>query len=258
MDLLETQFNLKHRHPWELARLEIITGFIIKHQGNEPKEILDVGSGDAYMAHSLIQAIPKSHAYCVDINYNRSIKKKIQSIFNNPSLLLYSNLSDVHPTDKYIDTVIILDTLEHVDDDFAFLSEITSKSCVNNQAYYYITSPAFQFLYGAHDVFFKHYRRYTIESLKKVVSDSGLDVIDTGYLFFSLLLTRILQLIIQKIKRGKENNIANLGSWKKSKWVTLFFKSVLLIDYSITSFINKLGIIIPGLSCYVICKKREV
>ena len=50
MDLLEITDN-KNRHPWEIARKIIVSKLIDKTQKKNIK-ILDIGSGDAFLANS--------------------------------------------------------------------------------------------------------------------------------------------------------------------------------------------------------------
>ncbi|MGB5029622.1 MAG: hypothetical protein WBO38_14060, partial [Chitinophagaceae bacterium] len=55
------------RHPWELTRLRILRFFIT----NSPSKtgILDIGSGDGFLATGISKYFPSSSIIAVDINY---------------------------------------------------------------------------------------------------------------------------------------------------------------------------------------------
>ena len=55
--------------------------------------------------------------------------------------------------------VILMDVLEHTFNDTEFLKEILKKT--PQDSFLFITVPSFQFLFSSHDVYLKHYRRYT-------------------------------------------------------------------------------------------------
>ena len=80
--------------------------------------------------------------------------------------------------------------------------------------------------------------------------------IDSGYFFSTLIIPRILQLSAEKIM-SKNKNPNNLGEWTGSKLTSYIIKSILLIDYKVGRLFKLIGINIPGLSCYIICKKKD-
>ena len=252
MDLLEITDN-KNRHPWEIARKIIVSKLIDKTQKKNIK-ILDIGSGDAFLANSFTKRSKNYYTYCVDTEYTTELINEIEDGFKNKNLKLHSTLNDVK-VDK-IDITTLLDVIEHVPVDIDFLNGIISKPYINNTTHFIITVPAYNTLVSEHDELLKHYRRYNLKSLKQTVNKCNLDVIDGGYFFTILILPRLVQILLKKIniKKGKKNS--TLGTWKGGKLITTIIKSILLLDYKINRCIKVLGINLPGLSCYVICKKR--
>jgi hypothetical protein len=77
--------------------------------------------------------------------------------------------------------VVMMDVLEHLENDKEMLDEIVTNSMGQN--YFFITVPAFKSLWSAHDVYLCHYRRYTISSLKKVLLDCNYKIFSTYYLY---------------------------------------------------------------------------
>ena len=82
------------------------------------------------------------------------------------------------------DLIVLLDVLEHVDDDGASLS--TLHRLVAPAGYLLITVPAFMFLWGRHDVEHHHKRRYVEDDLRRRVEQARLAVEHSTY-FNSLL-----------------------------------------------------------------------
>jgi len=79
------------------------------------------------------------------------------------------------------DLVLLLDILEHVDDDIGLLKEYVEK--VPRKTTFLISVPAFQFLWSEHDIYLEHKRRYTLRQLESIVRCSGLKVIHGSYYF---------------------------------------------------------------------------
>ncbi len=137
------------------------------------------------------------------------------------------------------------------------LNSIINTEGISNKTRFLITVPAYQNLFSKHDVALKHFRRYTLKSLKTSVNKSGLIIIKKGYFFTSLIPPRILQLLKEKAVKTEITDLENLGSWNKGKIITNLISSILYLDYQLGNIISKLGIYIPGLSCYAICKLLE-
>ncbi len=86
---------------------------------------------------------------------------------------------DTGPTD--CDLVLMMDVLEHVDDDRALLRHYAAK--VPPGAHFLVTVPAFAFLWSGHDVFLEHKRRYRLTEIETAMRDAGLAVVRGSYYF---------------------------------------------------------------------------
>lgn len=252
MDLLEITDN-KNRHPWEIARKIVVNKFINRIEKKNIK-LLDVGSGDAYLADSFTKKNLDVHSYCVDTEYTPTLINEIEKAFKNDNLNLYSSLNDVEV--DTIDIVTLLDVIEHVPRDVDFLNDIIKRAYISDNTYFIITVPAFQTLFSRHDELLRHYRRYNLQQIKKKVIQCNLKLIDSGYFFSVLIFPRLLQLFIEKAQLKKNKELGNLGTWKGGKLITAIVKNILLLDYEIGRVFKLLGINLPGLSCYIICKKK--
>ena len=86
---------------------------------------------------------------------------------------------DTGPTD--CDLVLMMDVLEHVDDDRGLLRHYAAK--VPSGAHFLVTVPAFAFLWSGHDVFLEHKRRYRLGEIEAAMRDAGLQVVRGSYYF---------------------------------------------------------------------------
>lgn len=141
--------------------------------------IVDVGSGSGFFAISLEREFPEGIAkvYLVDINYTAeeiaaTKGAKIEKVLSIPNKIENG-------------LVILMDVLEHLEDDLKMLKEI-KQACVGGNNHFFITVPAFYSLWSGHDVYLGHYRRYRIGTLNKVLREAGYDIENTYYLYGSL------------------------------------------------------------------------
>ena len=79
------------------------------------------------------------------------------------------------------DLVLMMDVLEHVDDDRGLLRHYAGK--VPSGAHFLLTVPAFAFLWSGHDVFLEHKRRYRLAEIEAATRDAGLAVVRGAYYF---------------------------------------------------------------------------
>lgn len=80
--------------------------------------------------------------------------------------------------------LLMMDVLEHVDDDIGLLREYTDRMAPGGRVL--ITVPAFQFLWSGHDVFLEHRRRYTLSQIENVARRADLRVLKGRYFFGAL------------------------------------------------------------------------
>ena len=88
----------------------------------------------------------------------------------------------------WADAVLLLDVLEHLDDDVAAL--VTARRALRPSGLLVITVPAYRWLWSGHDVALGHRRRYTARELSRVVERAELAVVHASY-FNTLLFPEI-------------------------------------------------------------------
>ena len=257
MDLRELKARDKEvlkRHPWELARLEVVYS-LLKPYLKKENTVLDVGCGDLYVLESLYNKGIEGSFYAADIAFSEEQLKNYQEQFVGRPITVYSSVDNLNKEIKKEATaVLLLDVIEHIEDEISFLKDLTSQGSINNNTLFFITVPAYQSLFTSHDVFLGHYRRYTNKELEKRLNDAGLEIVRKGYFFFSLLFVRILE----KIKDNRNpSKTTGLVEWNGSDMITNMVKNILVMDAKLLIFFQKLGVKLPGLSNYAICRKKQ-
>lgn len=260
MDLCELEFNPNwnaKRHPWERARVQVVKNMLkpILSEKKGHVNILDVGSGDAYLVHQLVSDNPNLTAHCVDIEYTDEIVNSLNEQVESKKIRFYKSIDEYNEAnvDSVVDIALFLDVIEHVEDDVALLKLITDIDNVTSSTHILITVPAYQSLFSGHDVFLKHYRRYSVDSLRKSTASAGLTTKKTGYFFLSLYTARR----VQKLLSGKkEDGQKGISAYKPVFLFDQLFLGTLLMDYYFFRIVSSLGFKTPGLSCYALCQSK--
>jgi 2-polyprenyl-3-methyl-5-hydroxy-6-metoxy-1,4-benzoquinol methylase len=149
--------------------------------------ILDIGAGSAIFSKHLLENGAAS-AVCVDPAYESD---NGESYCGKPIQFV----RDVVPCQA--DLVLLMDVLEHVDDDVGLIR--ASMKGAAPGAFAVISVPAFPSLFSAHDRFLEHKRRYRMDTLERTVQAAGLQIVSTRYFFAMILpLVALLRLLQKK------------------------------------------------------------
>lgn len=260
MDLRELKENKNAaRHPWEIARLNVVDGLFKQHlpRLNQHFTLLDVGCGDTWFVEQMSVRYPNAKMAGVDIAFEPQLLAQLQQKFKNTNVNVFSSLELAKDfVGKKVDVVLLLDVIEHIEDDIAFLKWLQTFDFITDETVFVITVPAYQKLFCSHDVFLGHYRRYTNTMLLNHTNQANLNAIGLGYFFTSLLFPRIIQVLQEKVMvKNATHQTKGLADWQGQSVKNKIIATILFTDYKITNFLKKLGIKLPGLSNYVICKK---
>lgn len=139
--------------------------------------LLDVGAGSGFFAKTLMTHGVVSQATCVDPGYSEPVRTETVDGRQVDFVQQVGHLET--------DLVLMMDVLEHVDDDKALICEYMAK--VPSGTLFIFSVPAFMALWSQHDVFLEHKRRYTLRQLEMVVASSGLKVTKGCYYFAVIL-----------------------------------------------------------------------
>jgi hypothetical protein len=263
MDIVEAKSKttpLSVRHPWELARLEVIKKIIINHATiPDGSKVLDIGCGDIFVAENLALSYPNAQFFAIDTAFDEIVIENLKKNQKTNNLELLKSINELPESIENISLVLLLDIIEHMENDVEFLRKLINQKYINEKTNFIITVPSFQSLFCSHDAFLGHYRRYTNKSLKNVLKNSGLKIILCGYFFFTLIPIRAIQVIKERIFKVKPEKITTgVITWDRSVFLTNLLKYILLADAIFSFGFKKININLPGLSSYAVCRKSHL
>jgi len=208
----------------------------VKHL--DPQSILDIGAGSGFFSKELLKRTRAKEVFCIDTSYTED---RNELISGKP----VQYRTHTGPVD--VDLVLMMDVLEHVDDDVGLLREYADK--VPAGTHFLITVPAFSFLWSGHDVFLEHKRRYTLKEIEKTIDKSGLKV-EHGSYFYGLVfpLAAIQRLIFARIKSNSHSPQSQLKY--NSAIVNMVLTGICTADKLFLKF-NRLA----GLTAFCLARK---
>ena len=243
MDLTEKTENLR-RHPWELSRSHNVLKLMPK---NSNLVYADIGAGDQYFTSKLLQ-ITSGNVFAIDNEYKDKRIEQDGIICLNDSSLIESNS---------IDYLLMMDVLEHIENETIFLRESLDKLKANGKLI--ITVPAMQFLFSSHDVFLKHHRRYRRKQLLNLLHKHDICIEQSYYFYTTLFIIRCISLLLEKLKPKEAKRNIGIGLWghNEDSIITRSIVLILNMDFFLHKILNKFHIRLPGLSLLAICRKNQ-
>ncbi len=231
----ETQdilYQMEANSWWFQYRAKVIIGLMHKHFYNQNMTV-DVGGGNGYTTSITqlegfkISLLEPSESACKNAE-----KRGIESHAGM--------LTDYYPKDGEYKQVLLLDVLEHIEDDQEFLNLLYRK--ISEGGVLLITVPAFMCLWSSEDDYAKHFRRYTEEELREKAEKSGFRILYSGYfmqfLFLPILFIRVglerLGILKRQDERTKEERAAVMDKQFKTNetgFVNRVLKAVEAIEY---------------------------
>lgn len=179
MDLKELESGVNpFKHWYYQNKKKHLLRFVKKKiaESSEKLTILDIGSGSGFFSEEISTHFKDdlNEIILCDIGYTDQELSDTKADF----------IKKVREVPEQIENTIIImmDLLEHIENDHEFVAMVTSKCQGAN--YFYITVPAFKSVWSGHDDYLGHYRRHTIKSLRKLMGDINHD--KTYYIFMSI------------------------------------------------------------------------
>jgi len=182
--------DIELNHWWFKGRRKIIGGILKSFVRSKKDSALDIGFGTGSNANLL-----KEHSlrvFGLDPAYEAiEFSKK-----RNPGTTVFHGSFPEYNFGRKYDLVTLFDVLEHIKDDAGAVKQL--EKLMNKNGVALITVPALTSLWTEHDVLLHHYRRYTKEGLKNLISNNtGLTIEKISYfnsfLFFPIFIFRSLR-----------------------------------------------------------------
>lgn len=148
--------------------------------------VLEVGAGIGTMAKKWVASASELHLIEPAENLYPLLKTNLET---NPRIRLYrgtlEEVLSVHSglTEAAIDTAIMVNVLEHIDEDLHTLVHLHRMLAAGGHLLVFV--PAMPCLYGSLDRSVGHFRRYTKESLRSLCCSAGFRIVQLKY--FDLL-----------------------------------------------------------------------
>jgi len=162
-------------HWWFRGRREIVATILSGLALPRHAAILEIGAGTGGNLAMLSQ-FGRVSAVEMDDTALRLAREKTGDAYD----LRHGKCPDQMPfAGRSFDLVCLLDCLEHIADDAGSLD--CAATLLKAGGAVFITVPAYQWLWSAHDVFLHHQRRYSKRSLHALASRCGLHVERMSY-----------------------------------------------------------------------------
>lgn len=142
---------------------------------DKSKRIYDIGGGNGYTSSKMMR-----HGWrtsLIEPTYQACLNAKKRGLDE----VICGEVTQETVEDAYFEQAMLLDVLEHIENDKEFLMLIRKKLKINGRLL--ITVPAFEELWSSEDDAAGHFRRYTIEGLSKVAKQAGFKIITINYFF---------------------------------------------------------------------------
>lgn len=153
---------IEEKHWWFVGRRAIMRQVVATAvPPSRSATVVDIGCGTG----ANIAALANDYS-CVGVDSSPQAVALAQSRFANVRFICGQVPEDVGPLMSEARLCLLMDVLEHVADDFAFLSRLLASQ--EPGAHLLLTVPADPALWSPHDVSFGHYRRYDATRLARV------------------------------------------------------------------------------------------
>ncbi len=196
--IFDEMFRMERQHWWFAARRKIILHLLQKYLHTKAPVVYDVGCGCGMMIYELIARGWR----CMGMD---SDDAALEYCRMRGSPAIQGSLSEQMPLPgQSADAVLLLDVLEHVDDDkkaFAAAVELLRPGGI-----IICTVPAYKWLWTKRDEFHHHKRRYSKKYLREVLNsttDIRTSVELLSYINCFLFPLAIMQRLINKILPSK-------------------------------------------------------
>ncbi|MEM7555499.1 MAG: class I SAM-dependent methyltransferase [Cyanobacteria bacterium P01_A01_bin.84] len=235
---------VEDKHWWFVGRRTIINKIISQLALPKNSSILEVGCGTGgnlqmLGKHGRLSAMEIDKIACEIAN-----KRQVCQV-------LRGSLPEKIPFNMTYDLIVMLDVLEHIDDDWATLKALHNK--LHSNGWLLITVPAYQFLWSKHDEINHHKRRYLLKNLTKLVKNAGYTVNYCSY-FNSILFPLVFGIrYLQKFLPQKDSTFSNdltLPSPLINKLLSILLKSEI-------NLMNKFSLPF-GVSILLLAKKNDI
>jgi len=225
----EYQFDdllIRSQDPYANAKYDVLLGWL---KERKVKTILNAGCGSGEFSFILAKKGYDVVGFDLDKDYIDLANKNVKKLKIENCSFVVSGIED-YKVNKMFDVVIATDVLEHIKDDKKAFKKLVE--FIKPKGAVVITVPAGQYLFGFHDVKLGHFRRYSLESFRKIIP-SGVIIEKLRYFgFFLIPVALLMSKFIKKsypVAKSNENWVLNLILKLEKKLEPVLGTSVLFL-----------------------------
>jgi len=192
--LFEEMFCSEERHWWFQAKHQIVESLLqrfLATSSAQPPRVADLGCGCGLMLHNL-----KTRYQCVGMDAS---EQAIKFCAQRGLSVERGGLPTPIPfADHSFDAVLLLDVLEHLDEDAATVRSV--KRLLRPNGIIIATSPAYQWLWTTRDAHHHHRRRYQRRAFTDLFVRAGLCVRLSSYMNTVLFPIAAMERLYRRVK----------------------------------------------------------
>ena len=240
-------FHIEDNSYWFKHRNNCIISLAKKYVKNNL--FFDIGGGNGFVSKGLEDHNIQS--CLIEPGIQGCLNAKKRGLTN----IICSDFENAGFKENTIPSAGLFDVIEHIENDKNLLNNI--HKYIATEGVLFITVPAYNFLWSKEDVLAGHFRRYTLNVLKKKLYESGFEIQYATYIFSFLIIPILFFRTLPSLF-----GISGSGIKKSKKEHTVDEKGIvnkLLIKF--LSFelrqIEKKRKIPFGGSCLIVAKKKK-
>lgn len=253
----ELRADMELSHYWHLHRREVIRDELERGGVSRESRLIEIGCGIGTQATYLNeQGFSVDYADIHKSALSIARQKATQALGERSSARRFLRVDITRaPLGPGYDGVLLLDVLEHLDDDVTALTNATSD--LPPGAPVLFTVPAFRLLWSPWDDLEHHKRRYTEAQVCALADAAGLDVQRSTCFFFPLFFAALGVKALRAAKGlvadapSGSTDIRDMAETKTSSWLNRVALTVLAAENPLR---RSLGL---GLGTSVLCLARK-
>ncbi len=235
------QYQTEDTYWWFIARNRIVMSLIDRFcKKSIDGYLLDIGCGTGGFSKLISENYKVAGLDTSPIALEYAKKRGLKNLF-------LGLLHDFPKNDYKIGGALMLDVVEHIEDDKKVLREVYD--LLPENGWFFVTVPAYMWLWSIHDTKHMHYRRYTKRGITKLMEEAGFDVKFSSYFNTFLFPLAVLSRLFNNIT-GKNNTETAID--EVSPFVNKIFKNIFLAEVSFLKWMR-----FPfGVSIAVVAQKK--